>query len=69
MEHPTVEDAKKIAEKYNKDGVIVFHINFSDRDKKAGWGYASYGSNKALCQATRKLADQMADSVFKEGAE
>lgn len=64
MEHPTVEDARKIAEKYGKDGVIVFHINFSDRDKKAGWGYASYGKNKSLCDAIKSLADQMVDGVF-----
>lgn len=64
MKHPTIEDAKRLAQKYEKDGIIIFHINFSERDEKGGWGYASYGKNKSLCEAVKSLADQMADGVF-----
>lgn len=64
MPEPTVEDAKKLAQKYGKDGVIIFHFKFHRADKEGGWGYASYGKNKNLCKRVKRLADLMADAVF-----
>jgi hypothetical protein len=41
--------------------VIVFHVDAQEDE----WGYASYGKDRAHCEAARKLADVM----YEAGAE
>lgn len=51
--HPTKEDARNLAEKYGKDGIIIFHFNWSQ------FGYVSYGKTKELCAAIKTVADKL----------
>ena len=55
MSSPKKDEAERIANRHQKDAVIVFHI-----DVEAGeWGYASYGKDRPHCDAARQLADAM----------
>lgn len=51
--NPTQKDAKKVSNKYHKDGVIIFH--FEGRH----FGYASYGKDKNYCIEMRILAEKL----------
>lgn len=58
-DHPQIQDAKDLAYKYRKQGVIVFHV-----DKKA-FGFASYGMTRQQCDEMRKLGDVMYAATMK----
>jgi hypothetical protein len=51
--HPTVADAKRIAKKYGKTQVIIFHLD------DYLMSYVGYGVNRQACQEAKHLADQM----------
>ncbi len=49
---PRVALARDFAKKFDKQEVIILHIN-----REGKFGYASYGETKALCDEAKKLAD------------
>jgi hypothetical protein len=55
MSHPTKDTAEEVAKRHGKDAVIVFHVDAQESQ----WGYASYGKDRAHCEAARGLADAM----------
>lgn len=57
MNNPNLNDAKNLAQKYDKDIVVIFHI---DKEK---FGYASYGNNKKLCKKAKSVADLCFDII------
>jgi hypothetical protein len=61
MSHPTKETAEEVAKRHEKDVVIVFHVDAHEGE----WGYASYGKDRAHCEAAQGLADTM----YEAGAE
>lgn len=60
MSNPTIKDAKSLAIKYDKNGIIIFHMRPDGQ-----FGYTSYGTDRVLCQATRKLADVAFEAIKK----
>jgi hypothetical protein len=62
MSNPTIADAKAVAKKHGKDGIIIFHLDKS----KGVFGYASYGRDRAQCQEMQDLADRMFDAAAGE---
>lgn len=59
---PTVNDAKALAKKYGKDGIVIFHVSFANGTQ----GYASYGKSPALCATMARVADEMYNAAEKE---
>ena len=57
MPEPTITDAKELATRYRKRGVIVFHVG-------AGrFGFTSYGMTRKDCDALRSVVDKIADMI------
>lgn len=54
---PTIAEAKAVAGKYKKEGIIIFY--FGDD----GIGYASYGKDRRACQAVKTIADRWLDQI------
>ena len=50
-ENPKIENAKSLNQQFNKDMTIIFYFGID------GYGYASYGKNKAYCQTAKEIAD------------
>lgn len=57
MDGPTINDAKAVALKYRKRGVII--LSFSGE----GFAVTSYGMTRADCDAMRQVNDQIADML------
>lgn len=55
--HPTVADAKALANKYDWDGVIVISLDYATGQ----YHYASYGTDRTRCQRTQRVADAMVE--------
>ena len=64
----TKKDAEKLAKKYDKDGIIIFHFEFGRIEGKhstaSQFGFVSYGKNKKLCDLMQKIADKLFEKVF-----
>ena len=58
-EHPTINDAKALAMKYRKLGVMVLH--FGGRNMQ--YGGASYGMTRRHCDAMGKLLDRIMELI------
>ena len=49
--NPSKKDAKKIAKKFHKEGVVIFHFN------KNEFGYATYGNDDKYCALMKQFAE------------
>ena len=56
--NPTKIDAKEIAKKYNKSGVVIFHFRGNE------FGYASYGINEEHCEMMKRFAEVVYDKLI-----
>jgi len=60
MPHPTIGDAKALATKYRKRGVVILSF---DADQ---YGVASFGHTRADCSAMRGVVEQIGDLIRDE---
>lgn len=51
MNHPNIADAKALAYKYRKQGVIILHFDGGT------FGTASYGMTRAKCEEMREISE------------
>lgn len=51
--HPAIQDAKDLAYKYRKSGIIILHFDGGT------FGTASYGMTREKCDEMRKIADMI----------
>ena len=54
-----INDAKQLARRENRTGVVVFHFDLENDD----FGFASYGKNRAHCQKMREWAGRVMDAT------
>lgn len=59
---PTVNEAKALAKKHGKTGIIIFHFD----DNRMG--YASYGNTRSECAYVRKLADAAYEVIHEKAS-
>jgi hypothetical protein len=57
-QHPRVRDAEILAHRYNKQAVIIFHLD------NHTIGYSSYGQDTALCRKARKIGDAAYKAIY-----
>lgn len=57
MTHPTIADAKALAQKHRALGVLI--LSFADGQ----YAFASYGHTRRTCDAMRQLVDQLDDMI------
>ncbi len=59
MTAPSIADAKAIASKYGKDGVVILHFDIA----KGDFGIASWGADRARCDAMKSIGNQIFDRI------
>ena len=58
---PDVPTARKVAERYEADMVVIYFV------KKGVHGYSSYGRNAQFCRTARRLGDEFYNAVARNG--
>ena len=58
MSNPSINEAKAIAKKHDKEIVIIFHISNNN------FGYVSYGKDKLHCNKAKTVADLCTDIII-----